>query len=376
MTDSVYSTVAKRAQAPAWPMFQFSVLTCAWGVSATKTIRGNGTEVPFGYAKHFLYKYCQIESLRDFAKALDWLADQPRMFVIRGQLLAGLSGWQRRLLYPHKDAPATIQCPPRRWIALDFDGVNVPSDLGAPDKLTEAGYHIRDTLLPPPFRGVRCVASATASTGRKGLGVARLRLFFALAEAADNEALYQWADALSRRAPALRLDPSVMRAMQPIYTARPLFVGCSDPVPAWGRVAELDGCEDVVALDLPPVRKAKARTSAPTILCADTPDWMLPVAAADAGRGVVVLDTSEKAWMAMRRAFAALDGCTTGRRHMTLNKAAWELARLVIEGELPEALARKAFLNAAMSIDNSDDRYDLALLSRHIDDAFADLGRR
>jgi len=347
-------------------------------MSATKTIRGDGTEVPFGYAKHFLYKYCQIESLQDFAKALDWLADQPRMFVIRGQLLPGLSGWQRRLLYPRGGDPATIECPPRRWIALDLDGVDVPQGLGAPDKLAEAGHHIRDQLLPATFRGVRCVASATASTGRKGPTIARLRLFFVLAEAQDNEALYQWADDLSRRAPALRLDPSVIRAMQPIYTARPLFVGCSDPVPTFGRVAVLEGAEDSVALDLPRVRARRTGVcaSGPIVVCSDTPDWMLGMAAEDAGRGVVVLDTSKKAWTAMRRVFAALDGCTTGRRHATLNKTAWELARLVVEGELPEALARKAFLKAAASIDNSDGRYDAALLSRHIDDAFADVGRR
>jgi hypothetical protein len=281
------------------------------------------------------------------------------------------------LLYPHKDDPATIECPPRRWIALDLDGVNVPHGLGAPDKLAEAGYHIRDRLLPSPFRGARCIAAATASTGRKGPCVARLRLFFALAETADNEALVQWADDLSRSAPDLRLDPSVMLAMQPIYTARPLFIGCSDPVPVWGRVKVLDGVEDSIALDLPRVCKAKVRApSAPTIVCDDIPDELLDMGAEDAGRGGAGVDTSSKAWAAIRRAFTSLDGCATGRRHATLNKTAWELARLSAEGELSEDLARKAFLEAASGIDNGDGRYDPALISRHIDDAFADVGGR
>jgi hypothetical protein len=204
--------------------------------------------------------------------------------------------------------------------------------------------------------------------------VARLRLFFALAEAADNKALISWTDSLSRRAPELRLDPSVMRAMQPIYTARPLFVGCSDPVPSGQRVVILDGYTDSVAIDLPSVRKPRVRAaSAPVVACEDMPGWMLDMAEADAGRGVVALDTSSKAWMAIRRAFEALDGCSTGRRHAVLNATAWELARLSAEGELPGRLAREAFLEAANGINNSDGRYDAALIVRHINDAFADV---
>jgi hypothetical protein len=59
-----------------------------------------------------------------------------------------------------------------------------------------------------------------------GPDVARLRLFFLLPRPADNFALYNWADELSRTRPDLRLDPSVMQAMQPIYTARPISAVC------------------------------------------------------------------------------------------------------------------------------------------------------
>jgi hypothetical protein len=281
------------------------------------------------------------------------------------------------LLYLKDGDPPTIECPPRRWIPLDFDGVNVPHGLGAPDRLVEAGYHIRDCLLPSPFRGVCCVAAATASTGRKGPGVARLRLFFVLPEAADNDALIQWADDLSRREPGLRLDPSVMLAMQPIYTARPVWKGCSDIVPSWGRVAVLDGSVDTVAIDLPRVRRTKSRSpSAPKIVCDDIPAELLDMAAEDEGQGVVALDTSNKAWGAIKRAFSALDGCSTGRRHRTMTKVGWEFARLVNEGEMPKRLAVRAFLTAAKGIDNSDGEYSRALIKRRLRDAFADVGRR
>ena len=75
--------------------------------------------------------------------------------------------------------------------------------------------------------------------------------------------------------------------------------------------------------------------------------------------------------------FEAFDGAPkNGKgRHATLNSGAWQLARLVAECELPEHKAREAYLEAAKNINNSDGKYDAALIQRHLDDAFADLGR-
>src|SRR5262245_57458182 len=242
---SVYSTpAAAKQQVTDIPSFQFSVLTCQKPLLATKTIGADRKEVSYGKPKFFYYRYCEIELLEDFAKVvLEWLCDQPRMFIIRGQLLRGLDPKKRhyRRTLGRKGEPATIECPLCRWIALDRDGVEVPNGYGAPDKLAEAAYFIRDNRLPSYFRGVRCIAAATASTGRKGPGIARLRLFFVLSRPAENDALYYWAENLSIARPDLRLDPTVMRAMQPIYTARPLFDGCSDPVPTWGLLRRIAG---------------------------------------------------------------------------------------------------------------------------------------
>jgi hypothetical protein len=221
MPDTVISTLHQRLQGEqaqvfsaspdtnaCVPAFQFSVLTCAPQLLATKTFYADGKECPFGHAKNFLFKYCEISSLEEFASALDWLANEPRRFIIRGQLRPGLDPAlrHRRLLLSCK-GDATIECPPRRWIVLDIDGAKVPEGLGAPDKVAEAGYHIRDNLLPEIFWGIRCIASATSSTGRKGPCTARLRLFFMLTEAVDNDLLYAWLEGLNGRIPAI--DPSV-----------------------------------------------------------------------------------------------------------------------------------------------------------------------
>jgi hypothetical protein len=366
------------------PAFQFSVLTCRPGVLATKVIRPDNKEIGYGDAAFFRFKYCEVELLEDFAKVvLGYLATEPRRFIIRGQLKPDLNSdeWHRRRLLDRPGEPATIECPPRRWIVLDIDGARVPVGLGSPHRLAEAGYYIRDNLLPSYFRGIRCVAAATASTGRKGLCTARLRLFFALTEAADNEALRLWAIGLSEKFPAI--DPTVFRAMQPIYTARPIFWDCTDPVPEWGRVWVLDGYEDAVELELPKIKSIRARARAnslpDSITCSDDmPDEWLELTAAYEGRGIhPIEDISDKAWIAIRSIFNSLDGCPkNGKgRHETLNRVAWWLARLVAECELTEAKARDAYFKAAEGINNSDGKYDAALIERHLDDAFADIGR-
>jgi hypothetical protein len=387
----IYTTARLgKQQVAGLPAFQFSVLTCQKPLLATKTICANGKEVPFDKPKFFYYRYCEIELLEDFAKVvLEWLSDKSRMFIIGGQLLPGLNPKQRhyRRILSRRGAPATIECPPRRWIPLDLDGVEVPNGYGAPDKLAEAAYFIRDNMLPSYFRGVRCVAVATASTGRIGPNLARLRLFFVLTRPADNDALYYWAEGLSIARPDLRLDPTVLRAMQPIYTARPIFRGMTDPVPAWGRVTILDGYTDEVELELPRVRERKKKPKAWSVICNDMPEWMVSLAEGDTGLGVHPEEAapengSERAWLAIRRIFNMLDGCGIAPkinlqgRHKTLTKAAWELANLVREGELSEQLAREAFLEAVKGIYNGDEKYSADNLECRINDAFRDVGGR
>ena len=377
---AIHSISKSKTQASA---FQFSVLTCARrNQLATKIIHADGKETGYSLVKYFKFQYREVDSLDDFAKlALTWLADQPNIFIIRGQLKPGLSGPQRRLIYPKDNEPATIDCPPRRWIPLDIDGARVPAGLGAPDKLAEAAYHIRDNILPSYFRGVRCVASATASTGRKGSTTARLRLFFVLKQAADNEALRAWITVLSEK--YTFIDPSVMRAMQPIYTARPIFYGCVDPVPEWGRVRVLDGYEDELEFEMPRGWRPKKRNGPswlPEKPQYEVPEELLEITAQDAGLGVPPLpeEISDKAWVAIRQVFDLLDGQPKNGmgRHEALNRAAWQLARLVAECEISQTKAREAFLSAAEGINKGDGKYDVTLIERHIDDAFDDVCRR
>src|SRR5215831_15454252 len=92
------------------PAFQFSVLTCHQRVLATKVVYADDKERPYDNARTFQFAYRELDCLEDFAKALEWLADEPHRFIIRGQLQPGLSGWQRRLIKPKDNDDATIEC--------------------------------------------------------------------------------------------------------------------------------------------------------------------------------------------------------------------------------------------------------------------------
>jgi hypothetical protein len=147
----------------------------------------------------------------------------------------------------------------------------------------------------------------------------------------------------------------------------------------------LDGCDETVSLDLPHIRRPKHANSPSSVLPAMRPIGDVSVEYLDlceqhAGCGVHDLDTSDKAWSAIKRIFGNLKGCPKGNdkgRHQVLRDSAWELAHLVAEAELTEDLARKAYFKAAEGISNRDKKYGAAAIQERWDDAFANTsGRR
>jgi hypothetical protein len=374
------------------PAFQFSVLT-NYKKLLTKTVYPDNRAQPC-YAMKFKYTYHEAHTLEEFAWDLGWLSNEQHRCIIRGRLKAefDLDDWHRRLIkasynkYTDKIDEPTIECGQRRWIVIDADGCRVPAGLGAPDKLAEAGYGIRDHVLPSLFRGVRCVVAATTKTGLVGPDIAHLRMFFMLAEASENDLLRVWLEKLNLEYPFI--DPSVGDPEHIIYTARPTFIGRDDPVPEWGRVRLLDGYEETIAPELPKERVRKKQSGGSCVPVPMVVDFsgvspeLLELWEQDAGEGVhPIEETSEKAWLAIKRIFEMLDGCPKagcedtkgGSRHYTLTAVAWELVHLVAECELTEELARKAYWEAASGINNSDRKYSAADIQRRLDDAFADV---
>jgi hypothetical protein len=230
------------------------------------------------------FRVCEIEvsDLLSLGRALAIMDGKPRHFVVRGTPLPGTNCNRcRRLLYEDEDGtPPTFGPCARRWLALDFDGLDVPQwdpaalarrqqailadyalrnqPEGCPEHLRPApfwqdedGEPERDlaqgivgdcdpdpidpvhdpelcmraavNTLPPEFHHASRFWQLTASAGIKP-GI-RIRLWYWLNRAVTDAEARRWlADS--------PVDPSLYNPIQPHYTAAPIFDPPElDPVP-------------------------------------------------------------------------------------------------------------------------------------------------
>lgn len=234
------------------PAYCFTIIENRSGGLAAKTItlKADGTFKKSDYDNGYMWRFeARVADTHvAMAAVLRALATRPKCAIILGRLLPHLDPSKTHRRKTVDDDERTLYAPDLAWLAIDTDDFPVPSPLGRADKLEECGRHIRDTALPAEFKGCRCIVAPSASTGLKGDGLARLRFFFLIDREVAIAELYRWAKAA--RALGYPLDPRVMLAGQPIYTARPAFVGMVDPVPADMHAIVLDGDRERVTLDL------------------------------------------------------------------------------------------------------------------------------
>lgn len=264
-----------------------------------------------------------VADLAGILAVLQRLLPRPECCVIRGELLAGdRAAGIRRLLYPDKDTgePPSVRDVPRRWLALDMEGVALPPDVPAADLAGCACTAL--ATLPAAFHAAACIVQASASHGlRPDL---RLRLWTWLDRPAWGRELKRWL----RDTPA---DPSVFGAVQPIYSAAPVLApGMCDPLPA--RLLFMPG-HPTVAVPSPETLAQPPRPIAP-----------LP---------------EMHTMQAHRYARAALEAATgrvtiAAKRHPTLIAEARNLARFVNAGLLTAADMRAGLARAAEAAGKDD----------------------
>jgi hypothetical protein len=234
---------------------------------AVKQFWRNGQKADYGFIKFWRYYPREYASLDALCEALLTASGLSNCIVLRAEPVPGLdlNQWQLRRLHARGPEPATLRAASRSWIALDLDDVRVQFGMGFAERLADAAEYIRDNLLPVAFWGKACIITATASTGRKGPLVARLRLWFWIDRPIDDKTLSRWATGL-RHATDLPIDPAVFRPVQPIYVGRPVFHGMPDPVPPELRAFVLEGDPTPVGLDVreyeEPLVKAEKRINA------------------------------------------------------------------------------------------------------------------
>jgi hypothetical protein len=213
--------------------FAFTIASARNGVAA-KTISWhpeNGiSKSDYGFNFDWHYELAEAHSLEEMVVQLKQFARRRDRMIVMGQPVAGLdlTRWHPRWWARPDATENTLMVTARWWVPVDVDSVLVPAPLGRADRLLDAGKYVRDTLLPEEFHGVRGVVAPSASTGLTSVDVARLRLFFMIDRPIPLEDLRRWAR--GAQVAGLPVDAAVVQPGQPIYVARPEFVGMVDPI--------------------------------------------------------------------------------------------------------------------------------------------------
>lgn len=137
-----------------------------------------------------------------------------------------------------------------RWgFPVDVDDAPVPEGLGDPERFVEGGVQVRDHHMPPVLRGASCVISPSASSGRRGPGLWRGRLWFLLDAPVLLVDLRRWAKGAA--AADYAIDPVLYQAGQPVFLARPAFTGgLVDPMTPDAFATVARGDRERVVLDV------------------------------------------------------------------------------------------------------------------------------
>jgi hypothetical protein len=211
----------------------------------------------FDAGQYFKFTSFGFSTIEDFASAIEEKARDPRTFMVYGHLHPGLDpslGWRRRWADPD-EKKTTLRCGPVRMFVGDVDKVVVPDGLGSAARWVEGAYWVRAHKTPTALAKGRWVVWPSASTGNKADCIS-FRYVCLLDEYVDLARLKAWTLAAKRAGYAV--DDCVDQPGQPIFIARPIYVGMVDPLAASGLVHIIDG-DEAVHLDLDEFQEVDAR---------------------------------------------------------------------------------------------------------------------
>ncbi len=272
-------------------------------------------------AAHFSASATQSESIEALARFLERLSGDPRRAVIRAAPRASADPrHMRRKLHDDRDGPGTLVELPRRWAALDFDGLDAADGWW----LDLAGTYERlvRPVLPVECHKAACVMQASGSAGIKpGL---RCRVWFLLTSALVGAELRR----VFGSTPGL--DRSTLYPATLTYTARPVFVGMADSVPV--RTVVVPGEVERVAVRVPP---EPPRPPAAPLRAPIDGTWGPKPAYARA---------------ALEHACQRIKDAGDKQQHPTLFREAAGIGALVGSGHMPLMKARADLIDAGLSM--------------------------
>jgi hypothetical protein len=183
-------------------------------------------EYPKG-ATFFLPIPVLLANLEDLSRLLSGLEPEQNSFVIRGALQPQ---FQRGVHVPRRKNPphAAFDEVPRHPFMLDLD--KIPCGLNPAQNPLSAVEFARQ-LLPAELRDASFHWQFGASQNRPDRpGLLSLRLWFWSDRPVGEAELKAWGDAVNEGREPRLIDTALFQTVQPHYTARPIFEGCSDPL--------------------------------------------------------------------------------------------------------------------------------------------------
>ncbi len=207
-----------------------TVLKCSDSLSMTKTWQNDGTLRPYDSAAIFRVVTKPVVSIHELHSLLERLHRESQCCIIRGAFVG--------------KEQANSVCPPEKpgyfrrnnqlfneiphhWLMIDIDGYRPSTADPVLEPIKDIDEYIA-TRLPDAFQGISYSWQLSASAGAPSLtGILKAHLWFWLFKPYTGPELTAWA-----RNSGTELDVSVLRRVQPHYTAAPLFAkGVTDPVP-------------------------------------------------------------------------------------------------------------------------------------------------
>lgn len=225
-----------------------TIATASGGI-ATKRCRQTSLGPVFAdypYEKWWQFREVSVQpNAESWADFLSGRVNDIASCCVYGEPLDPGCGFQRRLLHPADDMPATLREVARAYLLGDLDSVPAPMGL---DFLTDPVAAIGAII--DYVEELRCCAFAAAISCSAGFkpGI-RAKVIIPLSEPLLPSAMRRWARAVNARFGTKLLDPAVLAPCQPIYLARPILYGVPDPFPQ--RVYLRHGREPV-AIAIPP----------------------------------------------------------------------------------------------------------------------------
>ena len=298
----------------------------ARGRRLTKMHRVDGTCADYDSAYRYNAQAVPVASVLDLLDLLRWLLPRPDRCVVRGEPIGTTANIRRLATTNTKTGDAPTLCDvPRRWLAIDWDGIARPADVPAND-LGACG-DIALEMMPLVFRHTLCIIQASANHGIKP--GCRLRGWFWCDRPITGREIMRWLQGTP-------CDPSVWRPVQPIYTAAPLFApGRVDPIR--DRLFLMPG-EDW--LWCPPAEE----------LADPPPQPQTPPERLARGRHAIAYVDG-----ALTKAANAVIHACEGKRHETIIAESRSLARLVAAGLLTERDLTDVIKRAAASAGKTDE---------------------